>query len=385
MIVTFFSNFINHHQIPFCDEMFRILGNNFCFVQTQPQSEERLKLGWKEDDNLPYLLKTYTRTHLFIKALQLGKESDVVIFGSAPRIFIKERKNKATFIYSERFFKKGFQSIMNPFVLKNVILNHTFKRNNQHYYLLCSGAFVPYDASRIFAYPGRMFKWGYFPEPNAHDLSEILKFKNHYITTILWAGRFIKWKHPEYALLLAKKLKEENIRFILKIIGTGDEGPKLKKMQSDWNLTNEVEFLGSMIPEKVRDYMEKSDIFIFTSDYYEGWGAVLNEAMNSGCAVVASHAIGSVPYLIENDKNGYIYKNGDFSDFYLKVTQLIKYPEKRILFGESAYNTIQKTWNPKMAAERIINVSESVLKKETIDIFASGPCSKAETIKNNWL
>ena len=34
--------------------------------------------------------------------------------------------------------------------------------------------------------------------------------------------------------------------------------------------------------------MEKADIFLFTSDRREGWGAVANEAMNSACALVVS-------------------------------------------------------------------------------------------------
>ena len=49
--------------------------------------------------------------------------------------------------------------------------------------------------------------------------------------------------------------------------------------------------------------MEKSEIFLFTSDKGEGWGAVLNESMNSACAVVASHAIGSVPFLLKDGEN----------------------------------------------------------------------------------
>ena len=36
--------------------------------------------------------------------------------------------------------------------------------------------------------------------------------------------------------------------------------------------------LGSMTPEQVREHMEESILFLFTSDFGEGWGAVLNEA-----------------------------------------------------------------------------------------------------------
>ena len=48
--------------------------------------------------------------------------------------------------------------------------------------------------------------------------------------------------------------------------------------------------------------MEQANIFIISSTHEEGWGAVVNEAMNSGCVVIGSHAAGAVPFLIENAK-----------------------------------------------------------------------------------
>ena len=59
---------------------------------------------------------------------------------------------------------------------------------------------------------------------------------------------------------------------------------QLRQMIHDKQLDDCVSMLGAMSPEKVRDYMEAADIFLFTSDFNEGWGAVLNEAMNSSCA-----------------------------------------------------------------------------------------------------
>ena len=67
-----------------------------------------------------------------------------------------------------------------------------------------------------------------------------------------------------------------------------------------------------MSPEKVRSVMEKSHIFVFTSSHLEGWGAVVNEAMNSGCAVVANVQAGAVPYLIEQGVNGIAYPRGSY-------------------------------------------------------------------------
>ena len=129
---------------------------------------------------------------------------------------------------------------------------------------------------------------------------------------------------------------------------------ELKKMISDYNLENEVHMLGSMKPKQVREYMEQSQIFLFTSDRNEGWGAVLNESMNSACAVVASHEIGSVPFLLKDGENGFIYKDGD-------------------------------EWSAETAAKRFIELAWSILNgNKRPDLFTDGPCSIAKKLKDGW-
>jgi len=78
--------------------------------------------------------------------------------------------------------------------------------------------------------------------------------------------------------------------------------------------------------------------------------------MNSGCAVVASHAIGSVPFLIKHNENGLIYKNGDLDDLYIKVKYLIDNPQKQEDIGREAYSTIVDLWNAEVAAEKFIKI-----------------------------
>ena len=121
---------------------------------------------------------------------------------------------------------------------------------------------------------------------------------------------------------------------------------------------------------------EKANIFLFTSDKQEGWGAVLNESMNSGCAVVASQAIGSVLFLIKHGKNGFIYKGNDINDLYRKVEMLVKNADLRMKLGANAVKTMEELWNPKIAAKRLVEFCENLLKGKIIE-FKEGPCSKA--------
>jgi glycosyltransferase involved in cell wall biosynthesis len=142
--------------------------------------------------------------------------------------------------------------------------------------------------------------------------------------------------------------------------------------------------LGSMPPEAVRDHMEAANIFLFTSDFNEGWGAVLNESMNSACAVVASHAIGSVPFLLEEGKNGYIYRNGDMDSLYGRVVTLIEQPELREQMGKEAYRTLAELWNADVAAERFLALAQTLLDSKSPNLFEEGPCSRARILKNWW-
>ena len=60
MKINFISNYINHHQIPFCDCLYRKLGEDFTFIQTEPMEEERVKMGWAVDArSIPYVHLLY--------------------------------------------------------------------------------------------------------------------------------------------------------------------------------------------------------------------------------------------------------------------------------------------------------------------------------------
>ena len=130
--------------------------------------------------------------------------------------------------------------------------------------------------------------------------------------------------------------------------------------------------------------MEKSEVFLFTSDRHEGWGAVLNEAMNSACAVVANSAIGSVPFLMKHGENGYMYKDGDVEELYRNVKMLLDNSNERKRISKNAYKTIVEEYNPQNAAKKLVKLCEIMLNGEYKPFpFEDGVCSKAEILKGN--
>jgi glycosyltransferase involved in cell wall biosynthesis len=203
--------------------------------------------------------------------------------------------------------------------------------------------------------------------------------------SIIWVARLIDWKHPEICVEVAKRLKLDGYNFNLNMIGTGELEKDIQQLIEKEKLVDCVKMLGSMKPDQVREHMEKSQIFMFTSDRGEGWGAVLNESMNSACAVVASHAIGSVPFLIDDAKNGYIYKDGDVDDLYKKIKLLLDNDAVRDKISKNAYYTMISEWNAENAVNKLLSLVEHILTGEKDSkLFTEGVCSKAKAIKDNW-
>ena len=369
MKITFMSNFFNHHHGPLSDELYRITDKNYTFVPTEEMPEERKNLGYREREDKPYICDSADIKNVIL-------DSDVLLVGSAPEAYTRYaiNNNKLVFRYSERPLKKGFQPVKYiPRLIRWNWRNPFWKK----VYLLSASAYAPGDYSKFGLFRKKAYRWGYFPETRVYeDIEKIINAKEK--NTMLWAGRFIDWKHPDDAIEVAAKLKACGYDFTLNMIGAGEMQEELETLIKEKNLDENVHILGSMDPDDVRRYMEKSQIFLFTSDKQEGWGAVLNEAMNSGCAVAAGHEIGSVPYMIKDENNGSIYRSGNIEELFMKVKDLFDDPKKAGELGKEAYFTIINEWNAEIAAERLAELSRTLINGEDASkLYESGPCSPA--------
>lgn len=381
MTITFYSNYLNDHQLPFCEELIKYIGyENFHFVASREIDSDRIEMGF-ENMNVTksFVVRAYENNTQFCFAQQLMIESDIVIIGSSKGMPFEKRMslNKLTFRYSERILKRGDIHLFDPRLIKQIYKNWT-KYRCRNLYTLCASAYTARDLS-LFGFPkSRCYKWGYFPKMKKYEsYSDILKLKElglkHQDVSILWVGRLIGWKHPEYPILIADMLRRDGYSFNLRIIGSGTLKSYLADLIKKYHLDNNVSLVGALTPDEVRYEMEKAEIFLFTSDKNEGWGAVLNESMNSGCAVVANRAIGSVPFLIEDRKNGLIYE-GSVKDAYLCVKRLFEDSQLRETISINAYNSICNYWNAENAVANFLGLIENIQKNKTTT-NSYGPCS----------
>lgn len=379
MKIVFVSIYLNLHQLPFCLEMKKRLGENFTYISTSPITQDRLDMGFENMDEVyDFVLKSYDSSKEAAKARMLLLDADIAIMGSCPEkmLYARLNTNKLTFKYSERYFKGD-----NRFIdrLRYIYYAQRYIRPLQRkkVFFLCASAYTSSDVNKYCDFSGRTFKWGYFRENVIYDTQQVLGAKEK--SSIIWVGRLIDWKHPEMALEIAEKLKEENISAHLKIIGGGPMKKELAQRIEKNGLSSIVTLIGPLPPEEARKEMELSQIALLTSDYKEGWGMVVNEAMNACCAVVASNAMGAVPFLIKDGENGFTYPYDDIESAYLKIRQLLDDSQLAKKLGYNAYKTMVEEWDVSIAVERLLILSEKLLLEEKYHCeFESGPCSIAE-------
>lgn len=367
MTITFFSNFLNHHQLPLCQEFIKLVGDgNFHFVSCERIHQERAKMGY-EDMNVkyPFVVRAYESETQMQEAKRLAHDSDVAIIGSASQIFtdIRGKEDKLTFLFRERLFKNGTWHRFNPSTALSIYKDY-LKYKNKKFYVLCASAFTADDVSLCGFPREKCLRWGYFPETMPKNNK-----KSDSILKVLWCGRMLWWKYPELAVEVARLLNLRGVDFEINIVGNGEKRELVEQLIYKYNLREKIFTSDFLVPADIRQLMIESNIYLFTSGKQEGWGVVLNEAMNSGCVTIANKNAGSSTYLINNEINGFLY-DGSKLDLERAVDRLLNANLEHV--SNEAFRTINELWNPQIAANRLLQF----ITNGSIS-FEKGPCSLA--------
>jgi len=158
---------------------------------------------------------------------------------------------------------------------------------------------------------------------------------------VLWVGRMLALKHVDTiirAVALANRMSEEaearggdRKLFSLTLVGDGPERPRLQKLAkstSAWFSTNlsirqsnnpslsqfvyptiPISFLPPVPIAEVRPLMRTHDIYVFSSDAQDGWGAVVSEALTEGMTVLGTIETGASAALLPKEN---LFHTGDW-------------------------------------------------------------------------
>lgn len=358
--LVFFGNYLNHHQVPLADAFFTILGDSFAFVATMPVDVEHLK-GGRDYSSSPYCVVASMDVAARQHAMELARTAEVCVFGADSLEYAIERAKQPncglSFEFGERWLKRGWINVLSPYLQKWWWSYQIYFRNKPFYKLNASG-FAAKDHQKLYTYLGRCYRWGYFTAvPEKAEVEASLDVSTSGIApTFMWCARFLKLKHPELPVLMAEKLRQKGHRFVIDFYGSGEEEASTRALASHLGVEDCINFLGAVPNEQVLQAMRQHDIFLFTSDSNEGWGAVANESMSQGCVLVGSDAIGSIPFLVKHRQNGLVFRSCQVDSLVEEAEWLITHPQEMRRMQRAAVSTMQEIWSPRNAARQFLQL-----------------------------
>ena len=393
MRLVFFTNYLNLHQILVADELYRLLGDGFRFVATLPRNVNELK-GGEDYSKRPFCILAGETDTARQEALHLACEADVCVFGACSQMYAVERAvnnpDGLSFEMGERWLKHGWLTIGSS-VFRQWAWNYYRYYRKANFYKLCCSSFTAGDDEKLHAYKGRHFRWGYFTEVSSEisdKPDETLNMKHESgepSVRLMWCARFLLLKHPELVIELAARLKNDGYDVAIDMYG--DEGnlaphdkpyrrKDLEALIDKLGVADTVTLKGNRPNSEILKAMQEGDIFLFTSDRLEGWGAVANESMANGCVLVASDAIGSTPYLVKHKETGMIFRSCDLDSLYEQVKYLLDNPDVCKQISKAGRESMVKLWSPANAAKSLLRLIEDIQAGRETSI-EEGPCSKA--------
>ncbi|MDN5049869.1 glycosyltransferase [Aliarcobacter butzleri] len=158
-----------------------------------------------------------------------------------------------------------------------------------------------------------------------------------------------KNKNQELLIKSFEKIAKLNHNVYLNIAGSGYMKKYLESLVKKLDIQKQVNFLGRISQEKVRDEMMKSNCFVLSSNF-ETFGVVLIEALACGLPLIATECGG--PKDIVNKQNGILIKTNNQLE--LKKAMLYMYENSYKYDREKLRNGAKEKFGEKTFIENVI-------------------------------
>ena len=220
------------------------------------------------------------------------------------------------FIYSEAPVPTKKRSIF-----KKMMLNFLVKPISKLLIQRVKGFFaVSIFAENYFKFlgikPEKIYRFGYFRNVKKSDFIK----SESTINQLFFVGQLIERKGIFTLLEAIKNVSEVNANFHLTIVGTGVLKTGIEQFVKTHQLESFITLQGVIKYENVAQNIRKADLLILPS-IFDGWGMVVNEALQSHVPVLISDQCGAKE-LIEYGKNGLIFEAQNVESL---TNQLLKF------------------------------------------------------------
>ena len=336
-----YTNFISPHQLPLVKCMVGWFGTQSVrYFHTDLLPESTKKQGWVEE-YADWIRRGRYGEGLIDAELE---NCEILLCGMRELGLFRKRaeRGKRTFYMCERWFKPihglpGRLRMLSPcyrMMARGIV---SWLNEDSQARCLTIGPWARKDMLSIGVSPAKVVPWGYFVEPSRISDARTSARQN---IRVLWVGRFLKLKRIRDIIRAVDACCTAGKMISLNIYGMGPEEWNLKKLVRRFGRENEIRIHPPVPIAKVREIMHEHDVYVLSSNAYEGWGTVVNEALEEGMKVVGTFEAGSSAMLLPN---GNLYHAGDWKHL------------ARILQGNIAEVDIGD-WTAAKAAERLLSL-----------------------------
>lgn len=374
--VCFWLNVPSNHQTPFLEALYR---NDQIDLQVRyfdKPSEERLKLGWR-DENLLYVYEKYVKD--IDDALQtLGdwKERIHIVTGYSyefNRILIPLLiNNQVKWVHWSERYGMGLSQLLNYNITLFKLLRPLFLLTKRSYGKLvdkyafgcfAQGELARRDFIKMDIDKNKIENLFYATAPRQRTDSLGNIFKNFpYKYKFLFVGKLYDGKGIEDLLIAFSNLEKAN-DWGLVLLGDDTSTGDYKKITKTLCIDKKILFVDKVQADKVNAYYSHCNVFILPSRY-DGWGAVVSEAASIGLPIIASDQTGAAFHLIENDKNGYLVGAGNKSQLTKAMQKYVSDTKLISEHGEYSKNIVQG-FSPENNVVRFVKALEKWTKNES--------------------
>ncbi|MBN1489741.1 MAG: glycosyltransferase [Phycisphaerae bacterium] len=187
---------------------------------------------------------------------------------------------------------------------------------------------------------------------------------------ILFAGRFVEDKRPEFLLDILRHLRDEGVDFVAALVGDGKLRPCVEALIDKHRLRRHIRVLGTLATDDVRSLIAAADVFLLPSQV-EGIAVVLFEAMAMETVPVSAD-VGGQSELVTPDV-GYLIphaeRNVELRAYVDVLRRLAEEPDRRRALAVAARRRIVEQFN----LDRMGDALHGMLKRAA-ENHAASPC-----------
>ena len=185
---------------------------------------------------------------------------------------------------------------------------------------------------------------------------------------ILCLGRVVKDKGFDLAVAAFAAVRQKFPTSRLIIAGDGLARPALERQVRALDLTETVEFLGWVDPDRVPGLINTATVVVVPSRFQEPFPLVALQAAQMARPVVATRT-GGLPESVAHGETGLVVDREDPHQLADAVNFLLAHPEVAAAYGQAARARVQAVFSP----TRYVAAYDSLYKRLGSGIAASAP------------